>query len=626
MRFTLVVTSLVSVVSLVGSAPGWRHPAAERALLNDNRTPAGTLRGDVLTIHLEARDGDWHPDGDARPGVSVRAFGEVGGRPSIPGPLIRVPLGTEIHASMTNHLSHTLVVRGLVRRGGLLSPDTIQVAPGATRELRYAADAVGTYYYSGQAPAMPGGLESEDAELSGALIVDPRGAPPANDRVFLIALWTRDGLPGGIINRGAVIRFTINGRSWPNTERLSYDVGDTVRFRIINASGAPHPMHLHGFYFKVDSRGDGTTDSIYAAAAAPYRVVTERATTGRTFTMTWVPERAGNWLFHCHDNFHTLRNAAFDGTPLPPEQHVHVTNHATGMMAGLVMGISVRGRDVSRARVAGEVRRALRLVAQPDAGGTDSEPAYGYVLHEGDRITPPSGPLLPGPTLVLKRGQPVTITVVNHLREPTAVHWHGIELESYFDGVADFAGSGSHIAHAIAPGDSFQARFTPPRSGTFMYHPHADEIRQQTAGMSGTLLVVDDPTAFDPAHDIVLMVTVPRLDADGDKVLVNGSLTPPPIEMRVGERYRLRLVDVHTYRPSMIMRLRGDSALVSWRALAKDGMDIPPERATVRAAAQQMGNGETYDFEVIPTAAGDLRFTVSAAAGQLLATVPVRVR
>jgi FtsP/CotA-like multicopper oxidase with cupredoxin domain len=239
---------------------------------------------------------------------------------------------------------------------------------------------------------------------------------------------------------------------------------------------------------------------------------------------------------------------------------------------------------------------------------------------------PSMGPLLPGPTLLLKRGQPVTITVVNHLHEPTAVHWHGIELESYFDGVADFAGSGSHIAHAIVPGDSFQARFTPPRSGTFMYHPHADEIRQQTAGMSGTLLVVDDPAAFDPVHDIVLMITVPRLDVDGGKVLVNGSLAPPPIEMRVGERYRLRLVDLHTYRPSMIMRLLRDSALVSWRALAKDGMDIPVERATVRPAAQQMGNGETYDFEVVPDAAGELRFTVSAAAGQLLATVPVRVR
>jgi FtsP/CotA-like multicopper oxidase with cupredoxin domain len=201
-----------------------------------------------------------------------------------------------------------------------------------------------------------------------------------------------------------------------------------------------------------------------------------------------------------------------------------------------------------------------------------------------------------------------------------------MELESYFDGVADFAGSPGHVAHAIAPGDSFQARFTPPRSGTFMYHPHADEVRQQTAGMSGALLVVDDPAAYDPTHDVVLLVTVPRLDADGGRVLVNGSLAPPPIEMRVGERYRLRLVDVHTYRPSMVMRLLRDGAPVAWRAVAKDGMDVPVERATSRPAVQQIGNGETYDFEVTPAAAGDLRFTVSAAAGALLATVPVRVR
>ena len=99
---------------------------------------------------------------------------------------------------------------------------------------------------------------------------------------------------------------------------------------------------------------------------------------------------------------------------------------------------------------------------------------------------------------MLKRGEPVSITVVNHLREPTAVHWHGIELESYFDGVADFSGAGTRIAPAIAPGDSFEARFTPPRSGTFMYHPHADEMRQQQAGLSGALLVVDELARFDP--------------------------------------------------------------------------------------------------------------------------------
>jgi FtsP/CotA-like multicopper oxidase with cupredoxin domain len=259
-----------------------------------------------------------------------------------------------------------------------------------------------------------------------------------------------------------------------------------------------------------------------------------------------------------------------------------------------------------------------------DTGGTEEEPAYGYALHEGGATA--VEPRLPGPTILLKRGEPVSIMVVNELSEPTAVHWHGIELESYFDGVAGYSGSERRLSPAIAPRDSFEARFTPPRSGTFMYHPHADEVRQQQAGLSGALLVLDDPATFDPARDIVLLLTTPRRAADDAAVLVNGSLAPPALELRVGERYRLRIVDIHTFRPSMIARLLRDSTLVTWRAVAKDGMDLPPERATTRPAMQQMGNGESYDFEFAPTAPGDLRFTVSAAAGALLASLPVRVR
>jgi FtsP/CotA-like multicopper oxidase with cupredoxin domain len=386
-------------------------------------------------------------------------------------------------------------------------------------------------------------------------------------------------------------------------------------------------MHLHGFYFDVNSRGDGTADSAFGRAASTPRVVTERAAPGRTFTMTWVPERAGNWLFHCHDNFHTLRNAPLDGTPLVAEHKAHVMNHALDMMGGLVMGIEVRGRDaLPVADTRGDERR-LRLVAQVDSGGTEANPSYGYVLHDGASATPARGPLLPSPTIMLERGKPASITVVNRLPEPTAVHWHGIELESYFDGVADFSGAGTRIAKAIAPGDSFVARFTPPRSGTFMYHPHADETRQQQAGLAGALLVVDSLPRFDPAHDKVLMITVPRSDADAaDKVLINGSLRPDTLRLRVAERYRLRLVDVHTFRPSMIARLQRDSTLVTWRAIAKDGMDLPPDRATVRRAQQQMGNGETYDFEYSPRDAGDLKLVVTTAAGVVLATMPVAVR
>jgi hypothetical protein len=125
----------------------------------------------------------------------------------------------------------------------------------------------------------------------------------------------------------------------------------------------------------------------------------------------------------------------------------------------------------------------------------------------------------------------------------------------------------------------------------------------------------------------VVLLTVPRSNAEAARtVLVNGTNAPDTLRLRAGERYRLRIVDVHVFRPSMVVRLLRDSALVTWRAVAKDGMDLPPDRATTRRAIQQLGNGETYDFELSPTEPADLRFTVSSAVGQLLATVPIRVR
>jgi hypothetical protein len=76
----------------------------------------------------------------------------------------------------------------------------------------------------------------------------------------------------------------------------------------------------------------------------------------------------------------------------------------------------------------------------------------------------------------------------------------------------------------------------------------------------------------------------------------------------------------------MIARLMRDSTVLSWRALAKDGMDLPADQATIRPARIQLGNGETYDFEFIPQAPGQLRFSVIAAVGTLLASIPITVR
>ena len=610
-----------TIGSQPSAVPAARSP--ERISINDNRTPAGTQSDGVLTLRLEARLGTWHPDRDTDPGVVVKAFGVENGPLQIPGPIIRVREGTGIRVRVRNSLDESLALHGLYSRPSPPSnASAVVIASGETREIEFLPGPPGTYYYWGATAADTTliGRSARDSQLVGALIVDPGDGPPPADRVLLISNW-----PAAGANPLTTGRMVINGRSWPQTERLAYKVGDSVRMRLINAGAAVHPMHLHGFYFNVDSRGDESADMVFPGGSSPRMVVTERLPPGRTFSLTWKPTRPGNWLFHCHDNVHLQRGVPLDGAK-PEPVHRHVGNHALEMMSGPVMGITVTGARLEPGTSAGK-RRQLRLVARVDRGGTDAEPAYGYTLHSGTSTDVPPPPYLPGPTIVLRRGEPVSITVVNQLPEATAVHWHGIELESYFDGVAGYAGEGSRIAPAIPSGGSFEARFTPPRSGTFIYHTHVDEVRQQQAGLSGALLVVDDPAAFDSAHDIPLMITVPRKSEDANTVvLLNGSATPAPREMRVGEHYRLRFINVHTFRPSMRMRLLRDSALLEWRGLAKDGMDLPVDQATTRPSEIQMGNGETYDFDFVPTTAGDLRMDVTNAGGVLLVSMPIRVR
>ena len=624
---------VLSIVIGWGTA-GTAHAAAPAAAppepvsVNDNRTATGTLNGGVLMVRLEARSGEWHPDGDADLKIIVNAFGVENGPLQIPGPLIRVIEGTEIRVRIRNRLDEPLVVYGLFSRpSASVEPDgVVSIPAGEVRENRFVAGAPGTYFYWGASNETRelGRRSGNDAPLSGAFIVDPKGSTPPRDRVLVATSWngTRT-VDGEQVN---VRRLVINGKSWPHTERLTYDVGETVRLRVLNVGAAVHTMHLHGFYFNVDSRGDERIDTIFPSGASPHFANTERLASGRTFSLTWIPTRAGNWLFHCHDSVHIVRRQLLDGRPAPPPARDHAVNHALEMMAGPVIGITVRPSRTAAAASEPAVRRRLRLVARVDSGGTEAEPAYGFTLEDADKTTQPAPPYLPGPTIVLKRGEPVSIIVENRLPEATAVHWHGIELESYYDGVAGFAGSADRIAPAIEPGKSFEARFTPPRAGTFIYHSHVDEVRQQQAGLSGALVVVENPQSYDPAGDITFLVTTPRRIADDNVVLINGTASPSVREMRVGERYRLRLINVHVSRPNIRIIMVRDREVLKWRALAKDGMELPPDQTTERPSDQQVGNGETYDFEFVPTAAGENLIEVRSGVGVFLASMPVHVR
>ena len=101
----------------------------------------------------------------------------------------------------------------------------------------------------------------------------------------------------------------------------------------------------------------------------------------------------------------------------------------------------------------------------------------------------------PGPTIEVVEGDRVRIFVTNKLPEVTSVHWHGQRLPNGMDGVTGLTQKG------IEPGKTFVYEFVARRPGTFMYHPHADEMVQMAMGMMG--FWITHPKAKHPLIDEV---------------------------------------------------------------------------------------------------------------------------
>jgi len=189
------------------------------------------------------------------------------------------------------------------------------------------------------------------------------------------------------------------------------------------------------------------------------------------------------------------------------------------------------------------------------------------------------------------------------------VHWHGIELESYPDGVPGWSGAGKELLPPIAPHDSLTVSWTPPRAGSFMYHSHFNEARQMGGGLYGPILVLEPGEHYDPATDRVLFFGTGGYLVNFLKappvLLLNGRAEPEPMELRAGTRYRFRLFNLAGDDPTVVS-LSQDGVPVRWRALAKDGYPLPPAQATERSATLRFDPGEIYDFEFMPARAGEL--------------------
>jgi FtsP/CotA-like multicopper oxidase with cupredoxin domain len=333
-------------------------------------------------------------------------------------------------------------------------------------------------------------------------------------------------------------------------------------------------------------------------------VVTELVEPGHAFVMSWVPERAGNWLFHCHilEHMGSQPSAIHYGKENQPVKTAYTEHPRALGMAGLVLGIIVRGPEVSAKTTEPPATpaRHLHLYVRNRPASSYIPAGPGFYLDGAS-----NEPGIIGPPLVLTRGEPTAITVTNELSMPTVIHWHGIELESYYDGVAGWTGSPEQATPAIAPGSSFVALMTPPRAGTFIYHTHWHEIGQLAGGLYGPLIVVQPGERFDPATDKVFIIGRAGPDDRLDPLVINGSAQPVPARLVEGQRYIFRFINITPNDEFVTASLFRNNELVTWKAVAKDGAALPPKQVIEQPSWQRVAVGETYDFEFTPQFARD---------------------
>jgi manganese oxidase len=215
----------------------------------------------------------------------------------------------------------------------------------------------------------------------------------------------------------------------------------------------------------------------------------------------------------------------------------------------------------------------------------------------------------PGPTIEAVEGDRLRIFVTNRLPEPTTVHWHGLIVPSGMDGV------GGLTQPHITPGKTFVYEFELRQSGTFMYHPHSDEMVQMAMGMMGLFIVHPRDPAFRPVdRDFAFIMSSYRIDpgsylpkvnemTDFNIWTWNGRVFPgiDPLPVRLGDKVRVRIGNLTmTNHP---IHLHGHSFAVT----CTDGGWIPPS-AQYPEVTTDVPVGAMRAFDVVADNPGDWAF------------------
>ena len=258
---------------------------------------------------------------------------------------------------------------------------------------------------------------------------------------------------------------------------------------------------------------------------------------------------------------------------------------------------------------------------------------------------------IPGPTLEFTEGEQAIIHVINKMDVETSIHWHGILLPNFQDGVPYLT------TPPIIAGTTFTYNFPINHSGTYWYHSHT--MLQEQSGVFGSIVIQPKEKALDYDKELVLMLSdwtnekpkdVMRTLKRGSEwyeikkgtstplnqvigrgalgaqidfwrqrmegadiadiyypaFLVNGKQSAEYPGFKPGERVRLRIIN-GSASTQFWMTFGGESPLL----ISADGLDVTP----VKRNKTFIAIAETYDFIVTIPQNGKLEFRAMAQDG-----------
>ena len=221
--------------------------------------------------------------------------------------------------------------------------------------------------------------------------------------------------------------------------------------------------------------------------------------------------------------------------------------------------------------------------------------------------------MVPGPVIVGHVGDTLVVRLINHLPEPTTIHWHGLRLPAQMDGT-------DSVQRPVQPGETFEYRFVLPDAGTFWYHSHSNETVQIERGLYGALVVLaHDEPEFDV--DRLLVLDDVKLDRtqqiapkalfdrhagrEGNVLVING-VVAPELEIAAGQVERWRIVNACSSRyvrfslgglPFRV--IGGDGGLRSDAPTTTDTLLVPGDRVEIVVGPFE-DEGTTVEIESLP--------------------------